>query len=376
VTGSRERVAFVQPFGLASPAGGPRILRALVEAASVDVFSISTAPTPPPATELASELHVPLRPPLPLERTRLGRFTAPVDLAGLRALRRRLGELFISEGVTRVHSIPHRIDFAAVAGAAEDTGVPLYLSVHDDLGYVLKRRPERRWALRHLAGAWRQAQDRFVITEAMGNEWDRRYGARPWTVVTDGVTDVKFPPPPPDGALRVYFMGSLHLSYTANLEALVAALPQLDGESPAALWCRGGGPPIKSDQGRLKVLPFANEDTVQRDFDSIHVNYLPLPFAPEHDSFVRYSLPTKLITYLASGRPTVLHGPHSSSTAALLRDHGAGVIVDSQDPSRIAAAVQEAHERAEELVKAAAKLAHERFDLHALQDRFWSRLLA
>jgi hypothetical protein len=380
LNGRGEHLALIQPFGLSSPAGGPRILRALVGGAPIDVLSLCTGVRAPPATTVAPERYVPLRPLLPFEGTRLGPAVSSADLLGLRRLGRRIDDELVRAGCTRAHVVAHGLDFWPAFAAARRLGLPTFLSVHDDLRYNLRELPYRRWGLTLMGRAWRSADHRFVITEALGREYDMRYGARPWTVVTDGVEGVPDVEPPEPTPLRVWFMGSLHLSYGANLAALLAALPLLDepGDSPGArarLICRGGTPPLGAAPGRLDPRPFASEAVALGDLREVHVAYLPLPLGREHSDFVRFSLPTKLITYLACGRPLLVHGPADSSTAELVRRHGAGVVVESLDPAAIAEGVRSVRRQGPALVAAARELARRHFDLDLVRERFWTQVL-
>lgn len=52
--------AFVQHFGLSSPAGGPRILRSLLQGTYHPCISICTAPTTPLKTTVADAVQLPL----------------------------------------------------------------------------------------------------------------------------------------------------------------------------------------------------------------------------------------------------------------------------------------------------------------------------
>jgi hypothetical protein len=362
------RVAFVQPFGFGSPAGGPRILRALAEEAPAELLSFAVGVEAPPPTDAAAERFLPLRPRTPLDGTRFGRWTGPADLAALPLLRRRLRAALLEAAPDVVHVIPHAIDLVAVRQAVNDLGLPFVLNVHDDVGYNLRGRPEQPLALKALARAWRQATARVVISPAMGNEYDRRYGARPWCTVTDGAPALEQRSSRGDDALVVYFMGSLHISYTATIESLLGGLDAIG--SSARFICRGGRPPI-GDHARLEVRPYADEAAVQADLDDVDIVYLPLPFGREHTDFVRLSLPTKLVTYLASGRPLLVHGPADSTSAALVRAHDAGVVIDSLDAQAVRRGVLEARARAGELVANAQRLAATAFDIDQQRDRFW-----
>ena len=53
----------------------------------------------------------------------------------------------------------------------------------------------------------------------------------------------------------------------------------------------------------VRVLPFGSEADVEADMSQATLLYMPLPFAAEDECFVRFSLSTKMISYLGSGRP-------------------------------------------------------------------------
>ena len=126
----------------------------------------------------------------------------------------------------------------------------------------------------------------------------------------------------------------------------------------------------------VDVLPFADESAIAHDMERADVLYLPLPFGERHRDFVRLSLSTKLVSYLASGLPIVYHGPPEAAAARLLAAHDAGVLVTSLDPETIARALLDARERADALGRNALALARTRFDPDAVRRRFWRPLTA
>src|ERR1700682_5437964 len=106
-----QRVAFVQPFGLASYGGGPQVLRSLIQDARFNVISINTLIGSPTPTNLVHELHLPRRPALGrLERTRLHRWTESSNRLFSRTFRRRCVKLLKRERVTVIHAIAHSWD--------------------------------------------------------------------------------------------------------------------------------------------------------------------------------------------------------------------------------------------------------------------------
>lgn len=376
-------LALVQPFGLRAPGGGPRILRLLVDRSPIPVVSVCTSPGRPPPDPPVPERHLPARPSLGrLETTRAAAYLGPLELAGGPALSRRLASLFAEHDVHAVHGVSHTTAFWWAFQASRRRRLPYLLSVHDDLRWSLRGRPERRFALARLAHVWREADERFVIGEEMGREYGRRYGPRPYSIVSDAAEAVAARPPQRSrDELRVYFMGAFHLSYRTNLDRLLLALESDVLRSAfrlISLTLRCGVVPDYRLDARVsvEVLPFAEEAALARDMEQADVLYLPLPFGERHREFVRLSLSTKLVSYLASGLPIVYHGPAEAAAARLLATHDAGVLATSLDPQLIARALLEARERADVLGRNALELVRTRFDPDAVRRRFWRPLMA
>ena len=164
-----------------------------------------------------------------------------------------------------------------------------------------------------LGRAWRGAAWRFVISDELGQEYCRRYTDMPFSVVTDGVDTIESDVRPRPQNRRLYFMGLLHLAYEANFVALLEAFGHAgsrDNGSAPLLTCRCGSIPLASLRGRkINVLPFGDETDVDDDLESADMLYLPLPFSVDDEPLARFSLSTKLVTYLASGIPILYHGP-------------------------------------------------------------------
>lgn len=377
-----ERIAFVQPFGVQDSGGGPRILRRLLEAAPVPVISLSVSPWTPSPTALVEEVHLPIRP--HLRRLETTRFAVQADrfrtLYGAR-FRKRLAQFCRERGVTAIHSIAHDLDFWFAFQAARDLEIPFYLTVHDELSYNMQGSPALAWTQERLADVWRQADGRTVISEEMGREYDRRHGEHPYIVTTDGLenTDVA-PRPRSDERLHVYFMGALHLSYEQNFRALVQALEAEQKNRPdgaVSLTLRGGLPfDLPTTTLPLDVRGWGTQEDIERDLEEADLLYLPLPFNPDYADFARYSLSTKMVTYLGAGLPILYHGPTPAAAGDLLGEYDAAVLAHSLDPAALRSALHHLGSRREALVAGAARLARARFDLHDIRQAFWSTLLS
>jgi glycosyltransferase involved in cell wall biosynthesis len=338
-----SRIIFTQPFGVASPIGGARILRSLLQDSPIPHLCICTSPGTP-AVRYHDEVHIPTRPSLGrIERTRFNslphalaplfrhRFVKKLELACLHAHARAL------------HAIAHGgLDFYHAYRLSKKLRIPFFLQVHDDMAYTGAGRAPQRAISTCLAETWREADVRFVISNELGQEYNRRYGTREFVVVTDGLDRVAPVPRPAPSQLRIYFMGLFHLEYERNVEALIEALQLLSSEPGVAqtysitLRCHDLRPALRKKSRLVRVLPFGSDAELQDDFATADLLYLPLPFGEQHRALGAYSLSTKMVTYLGTGIPILYHGPVGTAAHNLLSKHRAAALVTSLDAKEIA----------------------------------------
>jgi hypothetical protein len=362
---------------------------ALLSDAPAPVLAVATCPTLRPdrlvdAVDL-TEVHLPLRRSLGrIESTRAARVFGALDLMSINRLAHRLSAVATDSRATSdgpgiaFHTVAHTLDFVATLRAATALEMPLFLSVHDDLSWAVRGRMERRYALGQLGAAWRGAHGRFVICDEMGAEMCRCYGERPYVVVTDGL-DVVAPSPQrrSAGRIKVYFMGSAHLSFAANFQCLVEALAQLRDEgADASLVIRGDLPfPVSARNVPIETRPWAEDGFPARDLDDVDVAYLPLPFDRTQRNFVRFSMSTKMVTYLGSGVPLLFHGPRASAAGRLLSQNGAALFADSLDVRTVVEALRACDGQRPAVTESALRLARTQFALSDIRTRFWQPIL-
>jgi hypothetical protein len=379
-----RKLGFIQPFGFSSAGGGSKILRAIAHDGPIETLSIVTSPPPPVATTVLPEIHLPARPYLGrIERTRFYPWFNSLSPLFASRFRTRLRKLVLSQGVTALHIITHSPDCMDAVQVARELNLPYFLCVHDDLAYAMAGQPGVSEALAKLAVAWGEAAGRFVISAEMGEEYCRRYGRQSYHIVSDGLETIASTPRQlQPGSLRVYFMGLFHHSYTDNLKSLITALDAVAAQRPGAdisLTLRCGGLPASitpPQHVRFTVLPFGAESEVAADLLSADLLYMPLPFSREHQGLTRYSLSTKMITYLGSGIPILYHGPIAECAAGtLLQTHAAAICLDSLDPIEIQTSIDAVPERYSVVTQAALALANSDFRLADMRRRFWDTIL-
>lgn len=374
-------IAFVQPFGLHSEGGGPRILRSLLAEADMPYVSVCTAARAPQHFDV-HEVHLPVRPYVGrLEHTRVARYLKLDYLTLLLAdrFKRRLRTLCVERGVTAIHAIPHGIEFWYAFEVAQELGLSYVINSHDDLSYNLAGSPVLDMALEKLGVVWRAATARIVISEAMGEEYNRRYGQRPYEIITDGLTALS----PgaarrPESSLRMYMMGSIHLSYRRNFEVLLEALSQIRAQNQfesVSLMLR---PPfafsIDTHGVPTDARPWGTQADIENDLTEADLLYFPLPFESEFASFSRFSMSTKLVTYLGTGLPILYHGPTDAAAGRLLATHDAAIQASTLTPEVLAERLIDGKKDGEAVTRRALALARSQFRLSDLRRRFWGIL--
>lgn len=376
---SRSVIAFIQPFGICGRGGGSRILRGLLDCDHAPAISITTVPAEIATPTPVPEFYLPLRPRFGrLERTRFAGKLTRLDPYCRKRFEKRLAQLVQREGVKAIHLIPHGYELLSVTNVARQLGLPLFLSIHDDIDYVSKHHPGLAAMHAGMALAWQHAAGIFTISEEIGAEYNRRYGKREFVTVTDGLKNYAAQPQPrPLNSLRVYFMGLHHHSYIPNFRALLDALKVIRAQLPGStvtltMRCGKFLGERHSDDVPITILPFASESEVERDMESADLLYMPLPFAPQAAAFGKFSLSTKLVTYLGSGLPILYHGPANTAACELLSKTRAAITNTTDEPTMMAQQILDSFARRDQIVNAALKLAHERFDLAEQQRRFWT----
>lgn len=378
-------IALIQACNLDSNehGGSSKIFRALLDTDHPDVLSINTHFSATPVAAGRDEIQIPSRPDFGrLEHTRLSGSLGVFDPLFSRKFEARLRCALMDHQIRIIHLLATTYSLVPVYNVATGLGIPYFISIHDDLEYVSKNHPHMRKMTEFMGKAWREARGAFVISDEIGREYNRRYGTREYRVITDGLKCVVGAPrPSPEKSLRLYFMGIFHHNYAQNLRTVMDALKIMRSRKPdwdISVTCRCGGISFATyqDDVPIKFLPFAPEAEVEKDMLSADLLYQPLPFQEQARAFARFSLSTKMITYLGSGLPIFYHGPEESAAGKLLARHQAAAVCTTLDPKAIANQLLEAVARREAIVNNALELARSQFMLADQQRKFWTPIIA
>ncbi len=375
-------VVFVQPSGINAQGGSSKIFRSLIAHAPFKVQILVYGTKAPPAGRVGvEERFVSERPALGrLERTRLHFLADLLRGPFLWSSKKRFYNTMNEWAPNHVHAHIHGIGFMHAAAWCRHREVPMSISIHDDIRHLASEDPWHDAIEKAAAQAWRAAANRFVISPEIGRVYSQRYGDQPWTLITDGLEIFESSPRAVvPRRLNVYFSGALNVPYEPNFIAMQHALQNWKTSHPdfeVRLIMRGGrhfrgevsGAPV------TEVRPFASPDVVRGDLEEVDLLYLPLSIDPRYSNFAKYSLSTKMVTYLASGLPILYHGPEESAAYRLLSQHKACAACFSNDPCELLQAMLEAHAHRESIVKNALQLGREEFQMGDIRKRFWSAI--
>jgi hypothetical protein len=223
------------------------------------------------------------------------------------------------EQVWAVLDSPLTVAMAKPVAAA--LGVPLRVTVWDDVhhnnNYFALDRLTAARSVREFASTLRAARARAVIGESMREEYQCVYGVDS-VVVRHGVAPVgeSSRSTAGEGApLLIGFAGSV--TARSAFDLLLATLDRLDWRldgRPVVLRLLGHRFDLRSPVARrMECLGWRSVDDTIRLLGECDFNYLPQPFEPDWAPFARLSFPSKLTTYLAAGRPLLLHSPLDAS---------------------------------------------------------------
>jgi glycosyltransferase involved in cell wall biosynthesis len=146
----------------------------------------------------------------------------------------------------------------------------------------------------------------------------------------------------PSGGIRIVYTGGVGELHYGAFRTLIAAInllkrtdvtlhlytihrPQCETEGIV-------GPVVYHEHAPVSTMPH-----IQQQADIL---FLPLAFNSPHSEIVRTSSPGKMGELLASRRPILAHAPADSFISWYFRRHECGLLVDQDDPEKLAQALE------------------------------------
>lgn len=240
------------------------------------------------------------------------------------------------------------LDMPAGYLASRLAGVPFYAYLFDTYAHM--------WAPHHLPGIGRLLEPyllkraaRVVATNELLQELlASRYGIK--SIVIHNPCDLsqyeddqhKFQERH-DGEIRIVYTGAIYDAHYDSFRSLITAIESLrrpglklhlytsfSRETLAAHGIRG--PVVYHEH-----LPFSAMPGIQQAAD---VLFLPLAFHSPYPELIKVSSPSKVGEFLSARRPILVHAPPGSFLSTYFRREGCGLVVDEEDPAKLAAALE------------------------------------
>ena len=242
---------------------------------------------------------------------------------------------------------PTTIEIAA--RVAHKLQVPLYCLVWDAPEYLAQLRgldpASKRRLIRRFGEALRASMRTAVVSKSMKTAYEAAYET-PCVIVRHGLAAALRQPAADkythDHEFSIGVAGGLYCE--SAWKALLQALDRLD-------WALAGkkirlvvlGESLHVRSRRPANIQYCGWRAVPNTIDILSgcdVTYLPQPFETSLRDLAELSFPTKLSTYVACGRPVLVHCPDYASLAPFYRERCMGALCTSLQPERIAECVQ------------------------------------
>ncbi len=259
-----------------------------------------------------------------------------------------LGREHQVDKVWQVLDSPTTIAMGAEVARALD--VPLLTSVWDPPDYVLRQAGIDRLTRAHLLHKFGEAlshsERTSVVSETMQEDYGREHGANA-VIVRHGLAldDRRGAATQPDSdtEFTMGYAGSLYAkdAWDALMTALSSVGWQL-GERKVIVRTLGLTFRFTCQfKAHIEYLGWRSTSETAEILSACDVNYLPYPFQEGMRDVARYSFPSKLGMYAATGRPVFIHAPPYASTAKFFDHSPIGARCQSLDADEIVAALQE-----------------------------------
>ena len=253
-----------------------------------------------------------------------------------------------------------------------EMNIPLAIHFMDDWPSILYRSPwlaPLRFRLHRLTTALvGQAKVRLAISEAMASEYHTRYQAE-FVPFMNCVSRSKVRLPGTaisrdSKARTICYFGGLHLGRWKSILSLAEAIKRhaLNAEFELGIYCRDADAEAHRKEFvgysfvhfKTAVPPGQVSEVMEAADALLHVE----SFLPEHRSYTRLSISTKIPEYLAANRPILAIGPAEVASIQYLQDHRSAIVATDIDPDEMAKKVRQLLDR-----EVVAELGQNAFDL-------------
>jgi hypothetical protein len=233
--------------------------------------------------------------------------------------------------------------------AAQTLGLPLLVSIHDDPVNRIRVKGYPawlvRWYEREFATTLRAARGVAVISDYMGDAYEKRYNVST-TTLYPGVEETScLPQKPLDPNKPVIVIGSVgSVNDAANWERLLEALRLLNGtvgRQAYHLLHIGRLSETLPVSEHLEVTGWIPEEEFLRQLARVDIAFLNWSFDPRQAETGRTSFPLKIHSYIQAQVPMLALGSDDSTVVRFVRDHRCGAVCTQPSAEALALCLEE-----------------------------------
>jgi len=217
---------------------------------------------------------------------------------------------------------------------AEGLNVPLHCQVWDPFSWWAKANRLDNYTTRKTQQLFDQTIERSAAVATasypMATDYRDRFHIKAVPVISSYARTMARPPaaaPLPGASIKIGIAGQFYAADAwLRLLAALEAVNWSVGGCLVSIVAMGPTRPPAMSANHVTFLgwkPQAEAISLLNDCDFL---YCPYPFDPSMEEVARQSFPSKLVLYLAAGRPVIFHGPAYSSAARYIADRGCGIL--------------------------------------------------
>ena len=220
---------------------------------------------------------------------------------------------------------------------AEGLNVPLHCQVWDPFGWWAKANrldPETTQETQQLFDKTIERSAAVATaSHPMANDFRDRFGTRANPVISSyprAMAQSAAAAPLPGASITIGMAGQFYAAdeWLQLLAALQAANWSVGGRR-VDIVAMGPARPPAMPASHVTFLGWKPQAEALRLLNGCDFLYCPYPFDPAMEQVARLSFPSKLVLYMAAGRPVIFHGPAYSAPAQYIAERGCGILATS-----------------------------------------------
>jgi glycosyltransferase involved in cell wall biosynthesis len=234
--------------------------------------------------------------------------------------------------------------------ASKMAGVPFFAYVFDHYSYREWSDPVSAfWARRFEPFMMKGAAGIITPNEMLRNDLRQRFGVEP-TVIHNSFDISPYEKNGQPHAweqsetddVSIVYTGAVYEAHFGAFRNLMAALGGLKRSSVVHIYTNQPAETLEREnvRGPIVLHPQQSMNEMPRVQMNADLLFLPLAFDSPYPDLVRTSATTKLGEYLAAGRPVLVHAPRDSFVSWYFREHECGLVVDEDEPARLAEGIE------------------------------------